>query len=101
MAPSSAEAIPSTGFARAFALLKEATDPNLEVYLISDFQGDAWRNFEFGLFETERMDVKLFVTSTSGTDIDNVEAEKVTFPKSDNHLRAGIYSSRRNPQSED
>lgn len=80
MVPSSAEALPATGFTRAFALLKEATDPNLEVYLISDFQGDAWRNFEFGLFETERMDVKLFVTSTSVDEVDNVEAEKVTFP---------------------
>lgn len=80
MTPSSAEAIPSSGFARAFTVLKEATDPNLEVYLISDFQGDAWRNFEFDLFQAERMDVKLFVTSTSGPEIDNVEAEKVTFP---------------------
>ena len=78
--PASAEAIPSSGFARAFALLKEATDPNLEIYLISDFQGDAWRNFEFDLFAAERMDVKLFLTSTSGAEIDNIEAEKVTFP---------------------
>ena len=78
--PASAEANPSTAFARAFELLKNATDPNLEIYLISDFQGDVWRNFEFDLFRAERMDVKLFVTSTASDDIDNVSAEKVTFP---------------------
>ncbi len=80
ISPASAEAVPSEGFARAFTLLKEATDPNLEIYLISDFQGDAWRNYEFDLFQTERMDVKLFVASTASDDVDNVDAEQVTFP---------------------
>lgn len=80
MTPSSGEAAPSLAFARAFEILKTATDPNLEVYLISDFQGDAWRNFEFDPFQAEHMDVKLFVTSTSRDEIDNVSAERVSFP---------------------
>ena len=67
-------------FCRALEVLKSSHDPNLEIYLIGDLQGQAWRNFEFELFQTEHLDVKLFITRVSPDAIDNVSVEQVKFP---------------------
>lgn len=80
MQPSFTAAVPPVAFARALEVLKNSHDPNLELYLIGDLQGQAWRNFEFELFQSERLDVKLFVTRVSPGAIDNVSAEQVRFP---------------------
>lgn len=78
--PGSAAATPEVAFARATEILKSAPDPNLEIYLISDLQGDAWRNFEFQSIQAERLDVKLFITRTSLAGITNAAVEQVVFP---------------------
>jgi hypothetical protein len=78
--PSQSKAAPQPAFAKAFAALKASHDPNLEIYLFSDLQGEPWKNFEFELFQTERLDVKLFITRTSSKGIDNVSVEQVRFP---------------------
>jgi hypothetical protein len=80
MQPSFTAAVPTVAFVRALEVLKSSNDPNLEVYLLSDLQGQAWRNFEFELFQTEHLDVKLFITRVSPGAIDNVSVEQVKFP---------------------
>ncbi len=80
MQPSYTGAVPALAFAKAAETLTSSHDPNLEVYLISDLQGKAWRNFEFELFRAEHLDVKLFVTRVSLETIDNVAVEQVKFP---------------------
>ncbi len=80
MRPTAATADPAAAFARALEILKAATDPNLEVYLLSDFQGDVWRDLEFNGFESERLKVSLFVTSTALPERGNAAVEQVVFP---------------------
>ncbi len=80
LTPSASETEPQVAFARALEILRAATDPNLEVYLLSDFQGDAWRNFEYQSFQAEKLDVKLFLTQTSLDGVSNAAVDKVIFP---------------------
>lgn len=78
--PSYAVAEPQAAMMRAFELLSASRDPNLEIYLISDFQGDSWRGFEFSTFSDQRLEVSLFITSVAEGAIENVAVERITFP---------------------
>lgn len=78
--PAQSEATPLTAFAKAHEALKASHDPNLEIYLLSDLQGEAWKSFEFDLFQNEHLDVKVFLTRTSSSGIDNVAIDQVRFP---------------------
>jgi hypothetical protein len=80
MQPSFAATAPPTAFLRALETLDRSHDPNLEVYLIGDLQGQAWRNFEFDQFLARHLEVKLFVTRVSPDAIDNVAVSDVRFP---------------------
>ncbi len=80
MAPSSSAANPALAFSQAFELLQASSDPNLEIYLISDLQGDAWKTFEFNLFGDKRLPFKLFVTNIDPGALDNVSVDAVKFP---------------------
>ncbi len=78
--PGYAVADPTVAFTRAYELLSQTTDPNLEVYVISDFQGDAWRNFEFNLFASENLKVSVFLANVALDEPDNVSLKKIEFP---------------------
>ncbi len=78
--PGYAEANPKSAFTRAFELLTQTTDPNLEIYVVSDFQGEAWRNFEFNLFESANLEPSIFLANVSLDEIDNVALTEIHFP---------------------
>ena len=78
--PSSARANPSIAFRHAFDILSSCSDPNLEIYLISDLQGEVWRNFEFDLFAREHLEVKLFAAAIQAPAAENVAVTTIRFP---------------------
>lgn len=78
--PSSSAARPVLVLARALEILEASSDPNLEIYLISDLQGETWRNLDFSLFEERHLTFKLFVARITPEAAENVAIESVTFP---------------------
>lgn len=78
--PTYAAAVPQAGFMSALETLKQSNDPNLEIYLISDLQGQAWRSLQFEQFRAENLDIKLFITRVSPNAVDNVAVSEVKFP---------------------
>ncbi len=80
MQPSFSAAAPQLAFLRAEEVLKNSHDPNLEVYLISDLQGQVWKNFDFEMFQTNHLNVKLFISRVSPKTVDNVSVQTIKFP---------------------
>jgi hypothetical protein len=78
--PVAAESNPALALRHAYELLEAAADPNLEIYLISDLQGEPYRKLQFDLFESENLPVKLFTVPIISSGVENVAVEELDFP---------------------